>query len=89
LYDSANRDERAFEQPMDFDITRHPNEHIAFGWGPHFCLGASLARLELRVMFEEVARAMPGLQLVDGGSPPRRPSNFISGITHLPVSLAA
>ncbi len=89
LYDSANRDERAFERPMDFNIGRHPNEHIAFGWGPHFCLGASLARLELRVMFEEVARAMPGLRLVGDGPPPRRPSNFITGITHLPVSLAA
>ena len=55
-YPSANRDEDVFPDPDRFDIGRTPNEHIAFGIGEHFCLGAGLARLELRVMFEELLR---------------------------------
>ena len=58
LYESANRDERVFAEPDRFDVARTPNDHVAFGgYGAHFCLGASLARLELRVMFEELLRA--------------------------------
>ena len=54
-YESANRDERAFDDPYRFDVTRTPNEHVGFGaGGPHFCLGANLARREIRVMFEEM-----------------------------------
>ena len=60
LYPAANRDERVFDEPERFDVDRQPNEHVAFGgYGAHFCLGASLARLELRVMFEELLRALP------------------------------
>jgi cytochrome P450 family 142 subfamily A polypeptide 1 len=85
FYPSANRDSAVFPHADRFDIHRTPNEHIAFGWGAHFCLGASLARLELRVMFEELARRLPDLRLVDESPPELRVSNFISGIEHLPV----
>jgi cytochrome P450 family 142 subfamily A polypeptide 1 len=86
LYPSANRDESVFSDPFRFDIERQPNEHLAFGgYGAHFCLGASLARLELTVMFEEIARRMPSLQLTSSQLPSLRPSNFIVGIEELPV----
>ncbi len=83
-YISANRDESVFEDPFRFDITRDPNPHIAFGGGgPHFCLGAQLARMEIRVLFEELARRVPHLESL--GPPDRLRSNFIGGIKHLPV----
>jgi cytochrome P450 family 142 subfamily A polypeptide 1 len=86
LYPSANRDEHVFERPSDFDAERDPNPHVAFGgYGNHFCLGNSLARLELRVMFEEVLRRLPDLELASCQPPPMRPSNFIVGIEQLPV----
>jgi len=89
LYPSANRDEAVFADPFRFDVTRRPNDHVAFGgYGEHFCLGSSLARLELRVMFEELVRTLPDLELVDEARPPHRPSNFITGIETLPVRLA-
>jgi cholest-4-en-3-one 26-monooxygenase len=85
-YVSANRDESIFDEPFRFDITRDPNPHIAFGGGgPHFCLGAQLARLEIRVLFEELARRTPELEAL--GAPERLRSNFIGGIKHLPVRL--
>jgi cytochrome P450 family 142 subfamily A polypeptide 1 len=87
LYPSANRDERQFPAPSEFDIERSPNEHVAFGFGPHYCLGASLARLELRVFFEEVLARMPALTLLDE-EPPHRASNFISGIERMTVETA-
>ena len=60
FYNSANRDERHFPDPFRFDVTPHPNEHVGFGaGGPHFCLGANLARREIRVMFEELLAACP------------------------------
>ena len=65
LYGSANRDERVFDDPDDYDVTRANNHHVAFGFGTHFCLGASLARLELRVLFEELLRRFPRWRLVD------------------------
>ena len=87
LYPSANRDESVFDEPFRFDIDRFPNEHVAFGFGPHFCLGASLARLEILVMLEELASRLPALALADpDAAPPMRPANFISGIEHLPVT---
>jgi cytochrome P450 family 142 subfamily A polypeptide 1 len=89
LYPSANRDEEIFEDPFRFDITRQPNEHLAFGgYGPHFCLGSSLARLELRVMFEELLLRLPDLELASDAPPPMRPSNFIVGIERMPVTYA-
>jgi cytochrome P450 family 142 subfamily A polypeptide 1 len=89
LYPSANRDESVFAEPERFDVTRQPNPHVAFGgYGAHFCLGASLARLELRVMFEELMTTAPRFALADDAPPPLRPSNFIVGIEHLPVRIA-
>jgi cholest-4-en-3-one 26-monooxygenase len=87
-YISGNRDESVFDEPFRFDITRDPNPHIAFGGGgPHFCLGAQLARLEIRLLFEELAARVPRLESL--GEPDRLRSNFIGGIKHLPVRLAA
>jgi len=88
LYPSANRDAAVFADPFRFDVRRTPNEHVAFGIGAHFCLGANLARLELRVMIEEVLRRLPGLALATAAPPPLRPSNFISGLESLPVVCA-
>jgi cytochrome P450 family 142 subfamily A polypeptide 1 len=86
LYRSANRDERVFDDSMRFDVRREPNPHLAFGgYGTHHCLGASLARLELRVMFEEVLAALPDLELAPDATLTLRPSNFIVGLEHLPV----
>jgi cytochrome P450 family 142 subfamily A polypeptide 1 len=88
LYESGNRDERAFESPECFDVERSPNDHVAFGgYGTHFCLGAPLARLELRVMFEELLRRLPDAEL--SGGTPLRPSNFIVGIDEMPVVFSA
>jgi cholest-4-en-3-one 26-monooxygenase len=83
-YISGNRDEEVFEDPFRFDIERDPNPHIAFGGGgPHFCLGAQLARMEIHVLFEELARRVPKVEAL--GPPDRLRSNFIGGIKHLPV----
>jgi cholest-4-en-3-one 26-monooxygenase len=87
-YVSANRDEEVFDDPFRFDVLRTPNDHIAFGGGgPHFCLGASLARLEIKVVFEELAKRVP--RLVRAGEADRLRSNFIGGIKHLPVDFSA
>ncbi len=86
LYPSANRDESHFDDPDTFDIARSPNDHIAFGVGPHFCLGASLARLELRVMFDKLLDRLPDLRLIDETEPAYRPANFISGYETMPVA---
>jgi cholest-4-en-3-one 26-monooxygenase len=86
-YVSANRDERAFDDPDDLDLTRSPNDHVAFGaGGPHFCLGASLARIEARVMFEAIITKLEGLE-VDGdpADMPRVHSNLIDGFAELPI----
>ncbi|HEX2171624.1 MAG TPA: cytochrome P450 [Dehalococcoidia bacterium] len=82
-YPSANRDEAVFPDPYRFDITRAPNDHLAFGVGEHFCLGSGLARLELRVIFEELLRRLPDIELA--GEPQRLRSTFIGGIKHMPV----
>jgi cholest-4-en-3-one 26-monooxygenase len=84
-YISANRDEEVFDDPFRFDITRSPNPHIAFGGGGHhFCLGANLARLEMRILFEEIIQRTGRMELVGEVSHLR--SNFINGIKHLPVA---
>jgi cholest-4-en-3-one 26-monooxygenase len=83
-YISANRDEEVFDDPFTFDITRDPNEHVGFGGGgPHHCLGSNLARMEIYVLLEEMARRIPTMELA-GDVPPLR-SNFIAGIKHMPV----
>jgi cholest-4-en-3-one 26-monooxygenase len=76
MYASANRDESAFDRPDDFDVTRAPNHHIAFGLGTHFCLGANLARLELRVMFEQLLARLPQWRLTPGTEPKILPASF-------------
>ncbi len=82
---AANRDPRAFEDPWRFDIERTPNDHVSFGGGgPHYCLGASLARMEIRIMFREIARRMPDIRLA--GDPAYLRSNFIGGVKRLPVA---
>jgi cytochrome P450 len=84
-YASANRDAAVFDDPYRFDLRRTPNDHLGFGGpGPHFCLGAHLARREITVMFRELFRRMPDLQA--SGEPVRLRSNFINGIKHLPAS---
>ena len=85
LYPSANRDEAVFPDASTFDLRRTPNEHVAFGFGPHFCLGASLARLELRVVLEELLDRVPDLALVEDREPALRPANFVSGYERMPV----
>jgi cholest-4-en-3-one 26-monooxygenase len=87
-YASANRDEDVFDDPFRFDILRSPNDHVGFGGGgPHFCLGSSLARMEIRVLFEELARRAPRVE--PAGELDRLRSNFIAGIKHLPVTFPA
>ena len=86
LYQSANRDAAAFESPDVFDVERQPNHHVAFGgYGTHHCLGASLARMELRIMFEELLARLPDLELACDAPLRYRPSNFIVGIQEMPV----
>lgn len=86
LYPSANRDESHFDDPMRFDITRTPNDHVAFGFGTHFCLGASLARLELTVAFDRILDRLPDLHLAGEGEPAFRPASFVSGYESMPVA---
>jgi cytochrome P450 len=83
---SANRDERAFDTPDHLDLSRAPNPHISFGDGPHICLGAHFARLQLRVLYEEASRALPVLRTTD--PPVRLTSNFINGIKSLVVRVS-
>ena len=86
VYPSANRDASVFDAPDELNVERHPNYHVAFGGnGPHFCLGAALARLELRVMFEDLLRRLPDLRLAGDDPLPLRASNFIVGIEAMPV----
>jgi cytochrome P450 len=81
-YCSANRDEEVFDAPFRFDVRRTPNEHVAFGGpGPHHCLGAHLARREIALMFEEIFRRLPDLEIV--GEPQKLQSFFVHGIKHM------
>jgi cholest-4-en-3-one 26-monooxygenase len=85
-YISANRDEEIFPEPFKFDITRSPNEHVAFGGGgPHYCLGANLARMEINILLEELVKRVGSVERA--GEVQRLRSNFINGIKHLPVRL--
>ncbi|HLX88595.1 MAG TPA: cytochrome P450, partial [Acidimicrobiales bacterium] len=84
---SANRDEDVFENADDFDITRNPNPHMAFGGGgPHFCLGANLARMEIRVMYQHLLDRLPDIH--PDGDVQRLQSAFINGVKHIPVAFA-
>lgn len=85
-YWSANRDEKYFENPFDFNVRRTPNNHLGFGGpGPHFCLGAHLARREISVMMRELFMRVPGITAT--GEADRLRSSFINGIKHLPFSI--
>ena len=88
VYASANRDDTVFHDPDGLDVTREPNPHVAFGsGGPHFCLGANLARLEARIMFEALLTRFRGLSVAgDPATLPRVHSNLIDGFAHLPVA---
>lgn len=84
LYESANFDDRHFAEPGRFEIAREPNDHLAFGFGPHFCLGASLARAELQAMFEALLQRLPDLELATSEAL----SRSITGIEHMPVTFS-
>jgi cholest-4-en-3-one 26-monooxygenase len=90
LYPSANRDEAVFDRPEEFDIGRTPNEHVAFGFGPHFCLGSNLARLELHEMFTRLLARLPDIEFAPEATVPlpRRAANFVSGIESMPVEFS-
>jgi cytochrome P450 family 142 subfamily A polypeptide 1 len=92
MYGAANTDDREFAEPGRFDVTRQHNHHVAFGFGTHFCLGANLARLELRVVFEELLARIPGFRLVPGREPEFAPGYFTRTLRELwvhPASLPA
>ncbi|HSD09397.1 MAG TPA: cytochrome P450 [Candidatus Binatia bacterium] len=82
FYSSANRDEAVFADPFRFDVRRDPNDHLGFGGGPHFCLGANLARREITVMFQQLFRRLPDLEIT--GPADLLWSPFIHGIKHMP-----
>ncbi len=87
MYASANRDEEIFKDPYKFDIRRNPNPHVTFGGGgPHFCLGSNLARLEMRIVFEELAKQVKNIELT--GEVKKLRSHFVHGIRELPVKLS-
>jgi cytochrome P450 len=84
FYSSANRDEEAFEEPGRFDITRDPNRHLGFGGGgPHYCLGASLARSQLRSLFTEILTRLPDIEAAE---PEIFPGAFIHGVKRMQCS---
>jgi cholest-4-en-3-one 26-monooxygenase len=84
---SANRDEQAFERADEFDVSRSPNPHLGFGFGPHTCLGGPLARLELRIALEELLQRYDGFEIMD--QPQRTQANFVGGLKRFPIRLIA
>lgn len=89
MYGSANRDPRVFTDPERFDVRRRPNDHIAFGYGTHFCLGAPLARLEIRIFFEELLRRVRAIRLVPGSPVVDMPNAFVHGVREAHIELIA
>ena len=85
MFESANFDETVFGDPENFRIDRNPNNHMAFGFGTHFCLGNQLARLELNTMLRKLRERLPDLRLADDAELPLRPANFVSGLEKMPV----
>ena len=83
FYPAANRDAEVFENPQHFDVARDPNPHLAFGWGPHFCLGASLARAEIQIVFAELLRRLPDIEVC--GPVRRLRSVTVNSIKSMPV----
>jgi cholest-4-en-3-one 26-monooxygenase len=89
LYAAANRDPRIFPRPDDLDVTRPLSRHLAFGTGTHVCLGAHLARLEIRVAFEELLRRMPDWELIDPGEPQIIPATFARAYDRIRITYTA
>ncbi len=89
VYPSANRDADVFDDPDAFRVDREPNLHLAFGTGPHFCLGANLARTEIRIMLEELFTRLPDVHVPDGVDAERGPNSLVTTIEHLPVVFTA
>jgi cytochrome P450 family 142 subfamily A polypeptide 1 len=89
MYSSANRDPAHFVDPERYDVTRRPNHHVAFGFGTHFCLGASLARLEIRIFFEELLRRVREMALVPGEPVVEMPNAFVYGLRSAQVRFEA
>src|SRR5205807_1891540 len=87
MYGSANRDEAHFDDPERFDVERKPNNHIAFGFGTHFCLGAALARTEILTFFEEFTRRVRSFRLTPGTTPREMPNAFVYGVASANVDL--
>jgi cytochrome P450 family 142 subfamily A polypeptide 1 len=87
MYGSANRDPAHFADPERYDVTRTPNNHIAFGFGTHFCLGAALARMEIRLFFTELVRRVRSMRLVPGTVPVEMPNAFVYGLRSAHVEL--
>lgn len=85
MFEGANFDEEVFGDPENFRIDRTPNNHVAFGFGTHFCMGNQLARLELKIMLTKVLQRLPDLRLADENMLPLRPANFVSGLESMPV----
>jgi len=83
FYPSANRDEEIFDRPFEFDITRQPNRHLAFGVGEHFCAGAHVARLELEMAYKYLLPRIEEIELA--GPPERLHSALVGGVKHLPI----
>ena len=88
LFESANFDEKVFEDPESFNIDRYPNNHLAFGFGTHFCLGNQLAQLELSIMQTKLLQRLPDMRLASDAELPLRPANFVSGLESMPVKFS-
>ena len=84
FYPSANRDEDVFDDPFAFRVDRDPNPHLGFGVGEHFCLGASLARAEIKATMRQIVDRLPNIELA--GPPARLRSDFVNGIKRMPVT---
>jgi cytochrome P450 len=85
LYQSANRDERVFDAPDELRVDRSPNPHLAFGIGTHYCMGANLARAEVRVVFEELFRRLTDIHVPSGTQQQRGSSSLVLSLEHLPA----
>jgi cytochrome P450 len=83
FYGSANRDEEVFDRPFEFDVTRQPNRHLAFGVGEHFCAGAHVARLEMEMAYKYLIPRIEEIELT--GPPERLHSALVGGVKHLPI----
>lgn len=87
MYGSANRDEQHFADPERFEVTRTPNNHIAFGFGTHFCLGTALARLEILTFFQEFLRRVESFRMTPGTAPVEMPNAFVFGLASVHLDL--